>query len=635
MRARCTKAMVALAIAAGAGSMAVCATAQESATPPGVAALVPHDWAPEHAPAAQTRVVAAPVAGTPSPTSQKRDDATLDPEEAIKVPPAAPGHDPLDHAAAPTASPPAPVQTALSPLETAIKAALDTRASAELRGPQVGERRKERAAIAFFYASRSFAPVWSHDGKAVASVPPVLARLARAGEDGLTLAADPTGLKAEGAPGEVAESELALTEAVVAYARQATGSRVDPGSLSPLIGARPDLADPAQVLDAIAAAGDDAGDRLQALNPSDPRYAALRAKLVALRSTRSGADQLPIPSGPTLRVGMRDPRVPLIRSRFSLEAALDDAADLEYDDAIAEAVADFQRANGLPPSGTLTRRTVAALSGGEPSQLEGTLVANMEMWRWMPRDLGTNRIEVNIPEFAVTVFHDGEPVQRNRVVVGKPDTPTPIFSKVMKYVIVNPVWNVPESIIKKELLPKSGGDPRYIAAHGFDVSYRNGRLVVKQPSGEKNALGRIKFMFPNDYSVYLHDTPSKSLFAAARRAFSHGCVRVDQPFDFAEAVLNDSVPEGGDVIWSKRRLTSLLGDKERYVNLPQPLPIHIEYFTASIDADSGRLVQHEDIYGYARQVAAALGVEAAAPVVSERHPRRPTKTATAVDEDPR
>ena len=184
----------------------------------------------------------------------------------------------------------------------------------------------------------------------------------------------------------------------------------------------------------------------------------------------------------------------------------------------------------------LTKRTIAALSGGQPSRLEGTIVANMEMWRWMPRDLGQDRIEVNVPEFQVTVFHDGQPVAHNRVVVGKTTTPTPLFSNTMKYLIVNPVWNVPESIIKKEFLPKGGGDLSYLGGRGFDVSYHNGQVVVKQPSGARNALGRIKFMFPNDYSVYLHDTPSKSLFSASKRAFSHGCVRVDQPFSFAESV---------------------------------------------------------------------------------------------------
>ena len=258
----------------------------------------------------------------------------------------------------------------------------------------------------------------------------------------------------------------------------------------------------------------------------------------------------------------------------------------------------------------------------------------------MPRELGADRIEVDVPAYMVTVFHDGEPAATNRVVVGKTDTPTPIFSNTMKYLIVNPVWNVPQSIIKKEMMAKidAGGG----ALNGFDVSYKHGQLVVKQPSGAKNALGRIKFMFPNDFSVYLHDTPSKALFSTSRRAYSHGCVRVDQPFDFAFSVLNDSVPEGGKVLWSAKRLDAMLGDKERYVNLPKPLPIHIEYFTMSVDPESGRLAQREDIYGYTREVARTLGLESGPAFVAEHKPRKPIAKAAVAkamvpsdEEDPR
>ena len=179
----------------------------------------------------------------------------------------------------------------------------------------------------------------------------MLTRLARSDEDALTLPTPPKTLKVAGSLEELAESDLALTDAVVAYARQATGSRVDPVAISPLIGAKPDLADPAEVLDGLIAAGAEAGDKLQALNPSDPRYVALRDKLAEMHAARLPAIAAHIPPGPTLRVGMRDPRVPLIRSRFSLGATSEsDLDDLSYDTEVAEAVADFQRANGLPPS---------------------------------------------------------------------------------------------------------------------------------------------------------------------------------------------------------------------------------------------------------------------------------------------
>ena len=531
---------------------------------------------------------------------------------AIKPPP----RDPTDAVGAdgtgptPAAGPGTPatrvIEAPLPPLNAAIKAALDKRDALEVHGANAGERRRERAAIAFFYAAHGFAPVWSETGKPVPAVEPVLARLSRADEDALSLPTPPLSLKADGPPDVAAAGEIALSEAVVAYARQATGSRVDPRSIGPLIGAKRELADPAEVLEAVAAAGAGAGDRLRATNPVEPRYVALREKLAQMRAAHSKTARS-IPAGPLLRVGMHDARVPLIRARFAVEASEIDLDTLEYDTKVAAAVAGFQRANGLPASGELTKRTIAILSHGQPSKLEGSLVANMEMWRWMPRDLGADRIEVDVPSYTVTVYRDGLPVAHNRVVVGKVDTPTPLFSNTMKFLIVNPVWNVPDSIIDKEMLPKGGGDPGYMRAHGFDVSYRNGKLVVKQPSGEKNALGRVKFMFPNDYSVYLHDTPSKALFAASKRAFSHGCVRVDQPFDFAESVLNDGVPDGGKASWSQERLHKLLGDKERYINLPKPLPIHIAYFTTIVDRDTNRLVLRDDVYDYARKVALALG----------------------------
>lgn len=299
---------------------------------------------------------------------------------------------------------------------------------------------------------------------------------------------------------------------------------------------------------------------------------------------------------------MRDPRVPLIRAKLSLDGGQEDSRELVYDTKLAAAVADFQKANGLPPSGKLTARTVAALSGAQGLRLEAEILANMERWRWMPRDMGDKRIEVNIPDYEAAVVDNGAVVERVRVVTGKEETPTPIFSGTMKYLIVNPAWNVPPSIIRKEMLPRLASDPGYFQRMGYQVFSRKGQLVVRQPPGEHNALGRIKFVFPNDFSVYMHDTPMRHLFALARRAFSHGCVRVDAPFRFAELVL------GRDNGWSEQRVKKMIGGKERYVYLPKPLPVHIEYFTAYVD-DSGELQLREDVYGYSRRVKAALGLQ--------------------------
>jgi murein L,D-transpeptidase YcbB/YkuD len=305
---------------------------------------------------------------------------------------------------------------------------------------------------------------------------------------------------------------------------------------------------------------------------------------------------------------MRDKRVPLVRARLGLDRGefeasqdpLEDSAqDLVYDTEIAAAVEDFQKANGLPASGHLTTKTVAALSGGA-SSLEAEILANMERWRWMPRDMGETHIEVNIPAYEAVVIDKGAVIERNRVVVGKEQTPTPVFSETMKFLIVNPAWNVPQSIIRKEMLPRLASDPGYFQRMGYEVLSRGGHLVVRQPPGEKNALGRIKFVFPNDYSVYMHDTPLRRLFASAKRAFSHGCVRVDDPFRFAETVLGSG--------WSEERVKKLIGGRERYVYLPKPLPVYLEYFTAFVD-EAGALQLRADVYGYSRRVKEALGLQ--------------------------
>ena len=224
-----------------------------------------------------------------------------------------------------------------------------------------------------------------------------------------------------------------------------------------------------------------------------------------------------------------------------------DGIDRLVDATDALSITDFPSA-----SRKSTRRRMAA-NGGSPSHIEAEIIANMERWRWLPRELGAARVEINIPEFELAVVRDGAVTHRTKVIVGKEDTPTPIFSNALQFIIVNPYWNVPQSIINKEMLPKHGGDLSYLAKRGWKVAYRHGQLSVRQPPGEGNALGRIKFMFPNDFAVYLHDTPSRGLFSANRRAFSHGCMRVEDPFSLAEAVLG---PGGG---WSEDRIKKLIG----------------------------------------------------------------------------
>jgi len=471
--------------------------------------------------------------------------------------PAAPASDALDSES--SAQP-------LPPINAALKSALEARARPDFRDPFGVLNRKEREAVAAFYAARDFAPLWSTDGNANPEVKSAMERLERAADDGLDLKGFPRRPAPAGSDEDLVLADIALSDAVVAYGRQASGSRVDPHAISPLIGAKPEVAEASIILAIVATAGEDAGAALKGFNPPQKAYEALRDKLAELRRERVPAARAPsIPAGPALKGGLRDARAPVIRARLSLDG-----------------------------------QNSAAVA--KPSRLEAEILANMERWRWMPRDMGESRIEVNIPDFEVVVIENGRIVQRNRVVVGKEQTPTPIFSNKMQFLIVNPYWNVPQSIIRKEMLPKLGADPSYFRRLGYQVASVGGRLRVRQPPGERNALGRIKFMFPNDYSVYLHDTPSRALFSESRRAYSHGCVRVDDPFRFAETVL------GRANGWSEQRVKGLIGGKERYVYLPNPLPVHIEYFTTYVD-ESGRLQLRDDVYGYSHRVKAALGLD--------------------------
>lgn len=436
-----------------------------------------------------------------------------------------------------------PAQTNATSID--VRSAM-AQALASWRTDATAERRARRLAIAAFYASRENAPMWRQDDDFSAAAKSATQTLRDAERDGLRLVGK---TPMEGARWSLA-GELDLSEAIADYAAQAGGARVDPAKISRLIGARPQPAQPAQVLAVTAAAGDDAGAALADFNPPHAGYRALRDKLAELRAARAGA------------------------------ARVADAANV---------------------SDATPRKSFATMTESEAKRIEAEIIANMERWRWMPRDMGAARVEVNIPQFELALLRDGKPAHRTRVVVGKTSTPTPMFSDLMRFVVVNPSWSVPPSIIHKEMAPKNGGDLSYLAAKGFQVSYRNGRVSVRQPPGERNALGRVKFVFPNDFAVYLHDTPSRSLFANVRRAYSHGCVRVDQPFKLAEAVLNIA----GE--WPEPRLRRMVGPAERRIDLSDPLPVHIEYFTAAVD-ENGDFKTYDDIYGYSAKVRAALAL---------------------------
>ncbi|MGA2487752.1 MAG: L,D-transpeptidase family protein [Roseiarcus sp.] len=544
--------------------------------------------------------------------------------EMASAPPAATAPAETSPAAAPAptpdaaATPAGAAAPAVDPqMAAAVSAALDALVAADVKASPVGagDWRAARLAIRIFYAARGFAPVWLDGHGLNPQGQGVLRRLERADEDGLDLAAFPLpkDLPADATPERLAEAETTLSAAVVAYAMQASGSRIVPTRISSLITARPTLADPGAALAAVAAAADPDG-ALAGYNPQQKGYRDLRDQLSRTRAAAPPPPPTPsaapttirIPDGPSLGLGMQDTRVPLVRARLGVSA--DGSAADVYDLPVAAAVQAFQRANGLPPNGALTPATAAALSGGvatpasaptatvSPARRLSMLVANMEMWRWEPRDMGAERIEINIPDYTLRMMEGDDLVHQARVIVGKPDTPTPVFSNAMKYILVNPIWRVPDSIVRKELAPHLAEDPDYLTRRGYQVAEIGGHMFVSQPPGEGNALGHILFMFPNEHAVYLHDTPLRGLFGTARRAYSHGCVRLDQPMRLAELVMGAG--------WSAR-LQAMIGSTERTVMLPHAIPIHLEYFTEFVDA-TGALQEREDVYGIAARVAGTI-----------------------------
>jgi murein L,D-transpeptidase YcbB/YkuD len=512
-------------------------------------------------------------------------------------------------AAEPPAPPPDPLAS-LDPADRPIGEKIRDLLAAK-GGPadKIFATKKERTAVEAFYQSRNLAPLWTDKGVANARAKSAIARLKDADADGLE-AKDYRIPDLAGGPDALAEADLKLTQAVLTYARHLQAGRFPYTRVSnnniELPQAPPDVADTLSKL----AEGSDAGKVLEAYAPPHSEYKKLKAALAEMRG-KNGGGMKEIADGPVLKapVGkaepMEDARVTLLREKLGLTVT-GDASDRKYDAKLAEAVRRYQKQTDIPVTGNLDSRTIKELNGPAHDKQIDIVIANMERWRWYPRDLGKDHVIVNQPEFMLRVYHEGANIWTTKVVIGKPSMQTPLLSETMKYITINPTWNVPPSIVHNEYLPALQQDPTVLARMGLKVvTERDGSVHIYQPPGDANALGRIRFNFPNRFLVYQHDTPEKHFFNDTVRAQSHGCMRVQDPAKYAEVLFNLARPSES---WTADKVKRMFGSAETDIQLPTPIWVHLTYQSAFVD-EAGKLQVLRDVYNLDPRTLAAIKSE--------------------------
>ena len=469
---------------------------------------------------------------------------------------------------------------------------------------------QDDAALAGFYRARNYASLWTGEADAERRHS-LMAAFEGAVAHGLPVARyDAAGLRdlfAQAATeGDLGRLELAMSRAYLAYAGDLSSGALVPSAVDGGIKREVTRPDPALVL---AAASGDVAHYLAGLAPTAPEYARLMKEKFALEALIAAGGYGPQIAAEVLGTGDSGAAVVQLRDRLMRLGYLERSFTDSYDAALAEAVQRFQLDHGMGADGQAGERTVAALNVEADQRLRAVVVA-MERLRWMGnRPRGDRHIWVNLPEYVVRVMDSGKATFRTRVVVGKvgADTESPEFSEVMEFMVVNPTWSVPRSIVVKEYLPMMQRNPnaqgqlqvidsagRVVPREAIDFAAYNTRnfpFALRQPPSDGNALGKVKFMFPNQYNIYLHDTPSKSLFAKEVRAFSHGCIRVAAPFDLAYTLLARQTDDPKALFKSY-----LKGGREQVLDIAAPIPVHLVYFTAW-PTEQGKIGYLADIYG--------------------------------------
>lgn len=478
----------------------------------------------------------------------------------------------------------------------------------------------EQEAVEAFYAERESETVWTEESGASVLNPMgeiVVQVMAQADRDGLEVDAYRVDLSSDNR----ATLDRSITRTLVRYLTDLQAGRVEPRK------ADPDLFVYARDVDALAALNSIAESEtpkraLLEMAPSNPVYRRLRRLLAEYRTLEQDGGWGTVPDGPSLKPGMQDLRIEAVRARLRVSSDLTIPSDDNalYGPSLEIAVRSFQQRHGLEPDGAIGAKTVAAMNVSVGDRIRQIKI-NLERFRWMPDDFGDDHVFVNMAGFELDYIRRGSIAYRMRVVVGRQYRETPVFSDRIRYLEVNPTWTVPPKIASNDLLPKIIADPSYLTAGGYEVlsgwdagasvlnpsqidwaQYNGGRFPYKlrQAPGKANALGRVKFMFPNPFDIYLHDTPARELFRRTVRTFSSGCIRLERPIELAEFLLAADGQDPND-------LTAILASgKTTRLNLATPVPVHLTYLTAWI-GEGGTIEFRDDVYGRDALLAQALG----------------------------
>jgi murein L,D-transpeptidase YcbB/YkuD len=418
---------------------------------------------------------------------------------------------------------------------------------------------------------------------------------------------DASGSRVKVSPDQAPQLDVKITSAFLRYFAHLSGGRLDARALQPLWTLKPEKPDLVSVLSA-AVKNNDLPATIEKLHPQHPEYRELQKALVRYRAIAAKGGWPSIPAKTRLKPNQQSPVVPTLRQRLAIEGDLDPSHEKDqspaFDATVVDAVKRFEERHRIEPDGIVDSATVSALNVPVERRIRA-IELNLERWRWLPDPMPARYILVNVPDFRLEVIENGKAVFGMRVVVGEPDNPTPIFADQMTHVVFSPYWNVPSGIAEDETIPNAVKDPGFLTRNNMEVVDRSGspvdpssvdwsdasNLRIRQRPGSGNALGGVKFIFPNNFDVYLHDTNATKLFDRIERGLSHGCVRVEEPHKLAQYVLRDQ-PE-----WTAEAIdVAMKSGEEKHVKLNTQIPVYIVYQTAWVHDGGVRFLK--DLYGH-------------------------------------